>query len=101
MGSKIIQQSFEFKRRIDGAVYRFHPCKPINGQIAWKREDIDLWITRVERFGWVCIDSNKIIYGIPWCVELDKMGELPPAGEWISKKGDKSYVYDVTYIADP
>lgn len=92
-----LRPSFEFRRRIDPVVYRFHSCEPIDGQSAWKREDIDLWITKIPGFGWVCIDSNRIICGIPWAVALDKMGELPPAGDWVSKKGDKSYVYEAVY----
>ncbi|WP_423064041.1 hypothetical protein [Candidiatus Paracoxiella cheracis] len=48
-------------------------------------------------FGWICIDSNKSIRGIPWGIALNEMGELPPEGEWVSKKGNKAYVYDLTY----
>lgn len=98
MSKKTVQPSFEFRRRIDTVVYHFHPCEPIDGKMAWKREDIDLWITQLTGFGWVCIDSNKVIYGIPWGIALDRMGELPPAGEWVSKKDDKSYVYDIVYL---
>jgi len=93
----IFQLSFEFRRRIDGVVYYFHPCDPIGGKLSWKREDDNIWITYVEGFGWVCIDTEKVICGVPWTVPLNKMGELPPKGEWISKKGDKSYVYDLVY----
>lgn len=95
MSDKIIRPSFEFRRRIDTVVYVFRPSEPIDGRPAWKRIDIDLWVTQVDGFGWACIDSERTICGIPWGLTLDKMGELPPAGEWISKKGDKSYVYDV------
>lgn len=98
MGNNTLQLGFEFRRRIDSVVYRFRPCEPFDGQVAWKREDVDLWVTQIAGFGWVCIDRNRVICGIPWGVPHDKMGELPPAGEWVSKKDDKSYVYDVVYI---
>lgn len=96
--NKTTRPSFEFRRRIDAVVYRFCPCESLDGKIAWKREDIDLWVTQITGFGWVCVNSNRIICGIPWGVALDQVDELPPAGEWVSKKGDKSYVYDVVYI---
>lgn len=49
--NKVTQPSFKFRRRIDAVTYRFLPCEPIDGQIAWKREDIDLWITQIEVLG--------------------------------------------------
>ena len=98
MGDKTIQRKFELRRRIDGVVYCFEPCKLINGQLAWKREDADMWVTYVKYFGWVCINSESAICGIPWSTAINNMGELPPAGEWVSKKGDKSYVYDFVYM---
>ena len=98
MKDKIIQSSLEFKRRIDGITYCFHPCEPMDGQFAWKREDMNLWIIKMDRFGWVCVDDKKVIYGIHWGIACSNKDKLPPVGEWVSKKGGKSYVYDVTYI---
>ena len=88
----------EFKRRIDALTYRFHPCELIQDNPAWKREDLDLWVTKIAHFGWVCIDSKRVMCAIPWGIAFDDMGELPPEGEWISKKADKSYVYDVRLL---
>lgn len=97
MFHKINQPNFEFRRRVDNVIYLFQPSGSINGHLSWKREDLDLWITQVDGFGWVCVDSERNICGIPWEIVFDKMTELPPEGEWISKKGDKAYVYDLFY----
>jgi hypothetical protein len=71
----------EFKRRIDALTYRFHPCKPIQDNPAWKREDLDLWITKIAHFGWACIDSERVICAIPWGAAFDDISGLPPEGE--------------------
>ncbi|MBD2493886.1 hypothetical protein [Nostoc sp. FACHB-280] len=91
-------RSFEFKRRIDDTVYRFHPCEPLHGQSAWKREDLDVWITLVNGHGWVCVNAEFEILGVPWAVALATQGSMPPAGIWVSRKGDKSYVYELVYL---
>lgn len=92
------QPTIEFKRRIDGIVYCFNPSEPINEMPSRKRDDADLRIIYMNDFGWVCIDENKSICGIPWGIALNEMGKLPPEGEWVSKKSDKSYVYDLIYL---
>lgn len=91
------KRSFEFKRRIDTIVYRFRLCETIVGHYAWKREDADIWVTQLEGFGWICIDSDKRICAMPWGVAFDTVVDFPPEGEWVSKKGDKAYVYDLVY----
>ena len=91
-------RSFEFRHRIDDAVYRYHPCELLRGQTAWKREDLDLWVTKVKGHGWVCVDAEFEIVGIPWAVAVETQGSMPPAGIWVSRKGDKSYVYELVYL---
>lgn len=91
------QRSFYFRRRVDGLVYQFNPSPPVNGRSAWKREDLDLWVTQNSRLDWVCIDEKGFVLAIPWQFEL-KQSSLPPSGEWISKKGDRSYAYDLVFI---
>lgn len=98
MSKSIELPSFEFRRRNDTAAYRYHPCEPMNGFPAWKREDLDLYVARIKGFGWACIDRDNTIFAIAWGIPADQMSESPPAGEWVSKKEDKSYVYDLVYI---
>jgi hypothetical protein len=90
---------FEFRRRIDGASYRFEPCAPSEGYPAWNGVDIDLWLTWIPRSGWCVIDGHGDINSRPWNFELAEQGEEPPEGEWLSKKGDKSYVYNLVRFA--
>jgi hypothetical protein len=35
------------------------------------------------------------------CFEFRDQGSEPPEGEWLSKKGNKSYVYELVRIAGP
>ena len=90
--------SFEFRRRIDHVVYRYHPCELLHSQLAWKREDLDLWVTQVNGHGWVCVDAELEIRGIPWAVALETQGSMPPAGIWVSRKDDTSHVYELVYL---
>jgi hypothetical protein len=86
---------FKFVRRLDGVSYRFELSAPREGYPAWKRADVDLWLTRLPRSGWCVMDARGDITSRPWNVEIADQGKEPPEGEWLSKKGDKSYVYDL------
>ncbi|PIR12035.1 MAG: hypothetical protein COV52_00890 [Gammaproteobacteria bacterium CG11_big_fil_rev_8_21_14_0_20_46_22] len=90
--------SVELRRRIDFVIYRFHPCNMMKAKPSWKREDAEVWMTWIEQFGWVCVDRESNIVGVPWGAVLNRKTSLPPEGEWVSKKGDKSYVYDLVYL---
>jgi hypothetical protein len=92
---------FEFRRRIDGVIYRFEPVDPKGGYPAWKRVDLDLWLTRIPRSGWCVVDVNGLINSRPWNVEVADQQSEPPEGEWLSKRADKSYVYDLLRFASP
>lgn len=83
---------------MDGVIYLFRRCEDLPSGTSWKRDDHDVWLTRLQGFGWVTIDQEGNINGRPWSIPIDEQGDIPPAGEWISKKGDKSYVYDVVYV---
>ena len=91
-------RSFELRRRIGDITYRYHPCEPLHGHPAWKREDLDLWVTKVNGHGWVCVSAEFEILGIPWAVAVETQGSMPPAGIWVSRKEDKSYVYELAYL---
>lgn len=89
---------FEFRRKLDGLVYRFEPCDPINGVMAWKRTDLDIWLAWIPAKGWCTIDINGVINSRPWCLDAVEQELAPPETEWVSKKGDKSYVYDLVRV---
>ncbi|KYC37391.1 hypothetical protein WA1_48185 [Scytonema hofmannii PCC 7110] len=92
------RRSFELRRLLDDVVYRYSSCEPFQGQLAWKREDLDIWVTLVNGRGWVCVDAELEIVGIPWEVTVEQQeSSVPPAGIWVSRKGDKSYVYELVY----
>ena len=97
MKTENTQPRFIFQRRIDGVTYHYEPCETKGSHSLWKRVDKELWVTYLPELGWACVDRDKNILGLPWAISIDKQHSLPPAGTWVSRKGDKSYVYDVIY----
>lgn len=92
-------ETFELRRRADGLVYRFHRQIGEDGQPAYKREDKDHWIIRSERLGWVSVmPEDGTIAGRVWEVAPEDQDDAPPEGIWVSRKGRKSYVYDLVYV---
>ncbi len=89
---------FELHRLNDGLVYHFHRAMRPDGQPGYKRRDADVWIVRHPDHGWVAYDADNQITGKPWSVSPKDQGDHPPPGEWVSKKGHKSYVYDLRYV---
>ena len=89
---------FEFRRLIDAVVYLFEPAAPREGRPAWKRVDLDLWLAWLPAKGWSVVDAQGVTNSKPWSVELADQGDEPPEGEWLSKKADKSYVYDLVRV---
>jgi len=37
--------------------------------------------------------------GRPWDTLPHQQGNYPPEGDWISRKGSKSYVYTLVYVS--
>ncbi len=92
-------RSFELRRQIDNLVYTFESKRDDEGRIAFKRTDGDYWIVRHPRLGWIAGDINSDeVFGRPWEVLASDQGERPPEGIWVSRKGIKSYVYDLVYL---
>lgn len=89
------QSSLRFRRKSDGLCTHFHPCDAINDHPAWKRSDGPVWLANIDGFAWVCVDEDHHVCAIPWAVAPADMGAMPPKGDWVSKKGDKSYVYEL------
>ncbi|GHC49942.1 hypothetical protein [Neogemmobacter tilapiae] len=93
--------SFELRRHIDDLVYIFERATDVTGQSGFQRQDRpDLWITYRRDWGWVAIQPDDGgIAGRPWSVlPADQPTSCPPEGLWVSRKGNKSYVYSLVYI---
>lgn len=90
-------EHFELRRQSDELVYQFDRMLREDGSVGYKRRDADLWIVFKEGFGWIAIDDSGEIAGRSWYVPARAQADHPTEGEWVSKKGDKSYVYTLIY----
>ncbi len=92
--------AFELRRQVDGLVYRFHRDTTTDGTPGYRREDRDLWILWTKDRGWVSLmPETGALSGLPWEVTREEQNqEAPPEGIWVSRKGEKSYVYDLVYV---
>ena len=87
---------FELRRHSDGLVYRFEKATDTKGRVGFKRTDGDYWIIWHGELGWVAAswDSSEV-FGRPWNQLKRQYKASPPEGVWVSRKGSKSYVYDL------
>jgi hypothetical protein len=93
---------FQLRRQSDDLVYTFRRRPLANGDAGYQRQDQDLWITFRQSLGWVAWDeASQTIMGRPWDAPPEDQGDHPPEGVWVSRKGPKSYVYDLVYIDRP
>jgi hypothetical protein len=89
---------FELRRLSAELVYHFDRQPLPDGRFGYKRQDQELWIVFNPELGWVAYDDENGVTGRPWNVlPKDQTSDHPPEGEWVSKKGVKSYVYDLRY----
>jgi hypothetical protein len=59
-----------------------------------------LWIEHRPDWGWVAWDlESQSCTGRPWNVLLADQVDHPPEGDWVSRKGAKSYVYRLVYVS--
>ena len=91
---------FELHRMIDGLIYQFDRMEISKGVFAYKRRDKDLWITYKPEIGWVAYDEEKdLLHGVAWNVlPKDQNKDFPPEGVWVSRKDERSYVYELKYM---
>jgi len=90
---------FELRRQSDDLVYSFARAVDRRGETAWRRQDMDVWIRRDPQLGWTAWDEEtQSCTGRPWDVLPEDQGEHPPEGTWVSRKGPKSYVYELIYV---
>jgi hypothetical protein len=90
--------AFEFRRRSDGVAYRFAPAPTGSGRPAWRRVDLPLSLAWTPERGWAVSDENGLVLSLPWDLDRTAQGPLPPETVWISRKDDKSYVYDLVRV---
>jgi hypothetical protein len=89
---------FELRRQSDDLVYHFK-----RGPDGFERQDNPemMIIYRGNEMGWVAFDDTGV-YGLTgrvWDVlPKDQPPDHPPPGIWVSRKNDKSYVYELVYI---
>lgn len=90
---------FELRRQSDDLVYSFVKKDRPDGLLGFQRADCDLWIIYRDRLGWVSWDEeSQTVMGRPWNIlPEDQPTDCPPEGDWVSKKGAKSYVYDLVH----
>jgi hypothetical protein len=91
-------ECFELRRKSDDLVYRFERKVDAQGRAGYQRSDRDLWIVRSVEWGWISTDPETgVITGRSWETHPSQQDDHPPTGIWVSRKGDKSYVYDLVY----
>ncbi|MBU1304529.1 MAG: hypothetical protein KKF33_03270 [Alphaproteobacteria bacterium] len=93
-------EQFELRRQSDDLVYRFNRRSRLDGIAGFQRMDQDLWVTYRPALGWVAWDeATQSVMGRPWEVlPTEQSPDEPPQGVWVSRKGVKSYVYDLVHI---
>jgi len=92
-------RQFELRRQSDGVVYRFAETTAANGRVGYKRRDADHWIIWHDTLRWIAGTwDNDAVYGRPWDQLSNQTPAGPPEGVWVSRKGTKSYVYDLVYV---
>lgn len=89
---------FEFRRRLDGVTYRFTPAPSESGRPAWRRTASPLSLAWTPERGWTVSDEHGVVLSAPWDVDRMAQGPLPPETVWVSRKGDKAYVYDLVRV---
>ncbi len=91
--------AIEMHRCSDGAVYRFLPAPAgEDGLPRFKRADKEVWILRHPDFGWIVWDgTDGSLMSRPWDIAIKDQGELPPEGDWVSRKGANSFVYRLVF----
>ena len=99
MNDELMPTCFELRRQSDDLVYRFEKSTDAKGRAGFKRTDGDFWIIWKEELGWVAAAWESLeVFGRPWDQAQKQSKAAPPEGVWVSRKGAKSYVYDLVYL---
>ncbi len=87
----------ELRRISDGRVYLYERSDALR----FKRTDSDIWIVKHAQLGWIVTDDSfELVLGIPWPGLFTDSSDLPPEGEWVSKKDERSFVYELRYVPE-
>lgn len=86
-------EGVRFVRHVDGLTYDFDHDGQANGFPSYKRAGFDIWCRRLPNFGWVVCNATGEVSSRPF--DDAGQGDLPPEGVWVSRKGERSYVYDL------
>ena len=91
---------FELVRLSDDLIYQFDFQEKSDGVFGYRRRDQGLWITHQIGLGWGMYDEeSNAILGKPWeTLPSEQSLSHPPEGIWVSRKGSKSYVYELRYM---
>ncbi|WP_424361999.1 hypothetical protein [Methylocystis parvus] len=92
--------AIEMRRYSDGAVYRFLAAPAgEDGLPRFKRADKDVWMLRHPDFGWIVWDeTDGSLMSCPWDVAMKDQGDAPPECDWVSRKGENSFVYRLVTV---
>ena len=88
------------QRQSDGLVYTFRAAGMRNGRPLYRRTDArGLVLYWHPDHGWSSwSEDGADLTGQLWQADADDLrSDLPPEGAWVSRKGAKSYVYDLRH----
>lgn len=88
-------KTFTLQRQNDGLVYTFdRACR----HSFVRRDDPAMRIAWEGPWGWLArLPETGIVAGRPWEILPQHQRDIaPPEGIWISRKGGRSYVYDLS-----
>jgi hypothetical protein len=95
-----LRDRFELRRQSDDLIYRFARSQRSDGSIGYKRDDGDYWIVQKPGWGWIAWDeASQSCTGRPWNALPQEQKDFPPEGDWVSRRGSKSYVYTLVYVS--
>jgi hypothetical protein len=96
----IAVHTFQLRRLSDDLVYTFHRVQGASADRFAREDRQDLFIEYDKQLGWIALDPETgEVAGKPWSDSLRHNKGQPPEGDWVSKKGAKSYVYELRYVA--
>jgi hypothetical protein len=97
--AKLERRTFELRRKSDDLIYWFDRTTDVLGRVGFKRRDGDYWIIWHENLRWIAASwESDEVFGLPWDQFSAQSDKTPPEGIWVSRKGPKSYVYDLVYV---